>query len=113
MQCQVTLGTRNTLARGLFHLLLAPERPQNSNQHEQGLIVVRLDVCGALEMPCRVLEVPLSKAGPGKEITGFEQVRIEFDRSIELCHCFRIAFGKRESEATRRMRLGETALQID
>ena len=92
MQRQVAFGTRYTLSRCHIHFLIAPERSQNSNQHEQGLIVVRLEVCGTLEMPRRLLKAPLSKASPSVEVMGFKQIRIERNRPVEFCHRLRVTF---------------------
>jgi hypothetical protein len=71
-----------------------PERSVNPDQHEQGLVVVGLDLCGALEMPRRFVEFSLGEAGAGMEIMGLERVGIEGERLIELGHRLRVSLAQ-------------------
>ena len=71
----------------------------NPSEDKQGLVIVRLDLCGALEMPGRFVKFPLGEAGAGIEVIGFKQIGIEGDRLIELCHRFRMSLAERQSEA--------------
>ncbi len=63
-------------------------------------------------MPGRLVKLPLGEAGARTEIMGFKQMGIEGERLIELEHRLRIALAQRQRQAARRMRLGETAIQI-
>ena len=110
MQHELPLSAYDTFPRCRLHVLLAPERSENTRQYQQGLIVVRLDVGGALEKSGRFVKLALGEAGAGIEVMGFKQIGIQGDCLIEFRHRLRISLAKRQGQATRGMRFGESAL---
>ena len=68
MKGKFTLGQLYALSCSLFAILIATKRPIDLNQQTRGLIVIGLNLGGALEKRGGAFEIPLCKASPGIKI---------------------------------------------